>query len=63
MKMTFIMPLNNSSYWQALQTRLCELAAHYPMMGIKPDSVALMLPDDLIGNYNFLSRHHAENEA
>jgi len=48
---------------QALQLRLYELAARYPIMGVTVDSVALMRPDELIGNYNFLSRHHAKNEA
>ena len=52
---------DHSSYWQALQLRLHELVARYPMMGIKPDSVANMQANDVIGNYNFLANHHADN--
>lgn len=58
------MQINNtdhSSYQQALQLRLHDLVARYPMMGIKPNDVANMRPDDLIGIYDFLNNHHANN--
>ena len=52
---------DHSNYWQALQVRLQELAARYSELGIKPDSVANMRPDDLMGNCNFLNDYHAKN--
>lgn len=58
-----MMQINNINYWQALQLRLLELVARYPMMGIKPDSVANMRPDEVEGNYNFLANHHTNNEG
>jgi len=54
---------DHSNDWQALQARLHELVARYPMMGISPDSVPMMRPDEVIGNYNFLTNHHAKVEG
>lgn len=47
--------------WQSLVARSQELAARYSELGIKPDTLALMRLDELIRNYNFLKRFHAEN--
>lgn len=47
--------------WQALVVRSQELAARYSVLGIKPDSMALMRLDELIGNYNFLNSYHSQN--
>lgn len=55
------MQVNNINNWQALQLRLYELIARYPVMGITANDVATMRPDNLIGSYNLLNDYHAKN--
>lgn len=55
----FISPKNHQHILEQAQA----LAARYSELGINPDSVATMRPDDLIGNYNFLNNYHVEKGA